>query len=144
MIRPVSAKGSFLSIAPAGAISRDKRTYVISLTDKGRGLETAALQAAIDAGAPRVPASDVCMRVLDLALVNLEDDGTSIEAVAEVDAMIEQSIYCRQSSLHRAKLFAPRTQQNRFENLNCQNSSSDDEGPDRNRGTASRKPYLRA
>lgn len=72
----------------------DKRKYVISLTEKGRGLETAALQAAIDANSAAlsgVPASDIeiCMRVLDRALVNLQDNGISIETVAEVDAMIE-------------------------------------------------------
>jgi len=87
------------SLLAMGLVARrrhpsDKRKYVISLTEKGRGLETAALQAAIDANSAAlngVTASDIdtCMRVLDAALANLQDNGISIETVAEVDAMIE-------------------------------------------------------
>lgn len=87
------------SLLAMGLVARrrhpsDKRKYVISLTEKGRGLENAALQAAIDANSAAlsgVAAADieVCMRVLDRALANLQDNGISIETVAEVDAMIE-------------------------------------------------------
>lgn len=72
----------------------DQRKYVISLTEKGRSLEVAALQAAVDANNAAlsgVSADDIaaCMRVLDKALGNLMANGISIETVAEVDAMIE-------------------------------------------------------
>jgi MarR family transcriptional regulator, organic hydroperoxide resistance regulator len=87
------------SLLAMGLVARsrhpsDNRKYVISLTKKGRGLERAALQAAIDANRAAlngVPAADVaiCMKVLDRALVNLQDSGISIEAVSELDAMIE-------------------------------------------------------
>ena len=87
------------SLLAMGLVARrrhpsDLRKYVISLTEKGRGLEIPALQAAIDANNSAlagVPEEDiaVCMRVLQLALSNLQDTGISIDTVDEVDAMIE-------------------------------------------------------
>lgn len=87
------------SLLSMGLVARqrhpsDQRKYVISLTEKGRSLETPALQAALDANNAAltgVPPEDiaVCMRVLDKALVNLLANGISMETVAEVDALIE-------------------------------------------------------
>lgn len=87
------------SLLAMGLVSRqrhasDQRKYIITLTEKGRSLETAALQAAIDANGAALEGIsnediEICMRVLGKAHENLLASGISIETVAEVDAMIE-------------------------------------------------------
>jgi DNA-binding MarR family transcriptional regulator len=87
------------SLLAMGLITRrrppnDKRKYVISLTEKGAGLEQAALQAAVDANEEAlagISASDIatCMKVLGVAYQNLMTAGLTVEDEPEVDTLIE-------------------------------------------------------
>jgi DNA-binding MarR family transcriptional regulator len=87
------------SLLAMGLVTRrrppnDKRKYVISLTDKGVGLEQAALQAAVDANDEALagisPADvETCMKVLDIAYQNLRTAGLNIDSEPELDTLIE-------------------------------------------------------
>ncbi|MBL0374261.1 MarR family transcriptional regulator [Rhizobium sp. KVB221] len=87
------------SLLATGLVSRrrppnDKRKYVISLTEKGRQLEEAALRAAMaanDVALEGIPKADIdiCMRVLEAARQNLLKTGMNLENQGEIDALIE-------------------------------------------------------
>lgn len=86
------------SLLATGLVTRrrpahDKRKYLITLTERGRDLEEAALRAAMDANSQALAGASpealrACMLVLETAFNNLQESGTGPEP--ELDAMIEQ------------------------------------------------------
>ncbi len=86
------------SLIAAGLVRRrrdpsDARKYIVSLTKKGRQLQTAALEAAIAANRDAlqgIPGEDVatCMRVLHQAHHNLLTVGIPIDSEDDVDKLL--------------------------------------------------------